>query len=94
MDWALVLATDFECFLSVVRCQDGVPFSRQHQRHQVADHRVVFGKQYHDCFFFARNHDENSWFLDVRRDLKRPKLGLIVSRQFPISSREVGFADK
>lgn len=46
MDLALVLATDFECFLSVVGCQDGVPFFRQHQRDQISDHRVVFGKQY------------------------------------------------
>src|SRR5215472_18658618 len=54
MDLVLELAADFECFLSVLGCQDGVPFSRQYQPDQIPDHRLVFGNQYDSLLVFHK----------------------------------------
>ena len=54
MDWILERAADFECFLSVVGGQNGVPFFGEHQPDQIPNDGIVFGEQYDGLFRFHK----------------------------------------
>src|SRR5215468_2359196 len=81
MDWLLELAAEFECFLSVLGCQDGVPFCREHQPDQIPNHGLIFGKQY-DGFPGFHKH-ESSFIYLISTICRATRKGGEVARRLP-----------